>query len=61
MWNPQFEAQWKQLQGKRWRLGQNHWTNLDTNIDLEASLVIVFGPHRLTAPVVMHRVKTVPK
>ncbi len=33
-WNQQFDAQWKQLQGKRWRLGQNHWTNLDTNIDL---------------------------
>jgi hypothetical protein len=139
-WNAQFEAQWQQLQGKRWRMGRNHWTNLDTNIDLtlggvklpaghyymtleqdkegqfqltfldpakaharkldafdawktvggiqvamkrqelepaapsltialpvsgqndnKASLVIRFGPHQFTAPIVMHRVNTVPK
>jgi len=33
-WNPAFDKQMGQDPTRRWRLGQNHWTNLDTNMAL---------------------------
>ncbi len=34
-WNDAYDAQIDGQRDRRWRLGQNFWTNLDTNIDLE--------------------------
>ena len=33
-WKPEYAAQLDQMLGVRWRLGQNFWTHLDTNMDL---------------------------
>ncbi len=33
-WNPSYVAFLQKPGGPRWRLGENHWTNLDTNIPL---------------------------
>lgn len=33
-WQPKFEGAVEGTRDQRWRLGQNFWTNLDTNIDL---------------------------
>ncbi len=33
-WNDAYDAKLDTLSGKRWRLGQNFWTTLDTNLDL---------------------------
>jgi hypothetical protein len=40
-WNDGYDARLESLSGKRWRLGQNLWTTLDTNLDLEFGEVLV--------------------
>ncbi len=34
-WKAEYEAKIPTLSGQRWRLGQNFWTTLDSNIDLQ--------------------------
>lgn len=36
-WNRDYDAKLAALSGRRWRLGQNFWTTLDTNLDLDFS------------------------
>jgi hypothetical protein len=37
-WKPEYEAEFDKLtKGKRWRLGNDFWTNLDTQLDLVIS------------------------
>lgn len=44
-WKPEFDAALEKRKGVRWRLGQNAWTSLDTNIDLRAGAVEILAGH----------------
>ncbi|MSP15196.1 MAG: hypothetical protein EXR73_01060 [Myxococcales bacterium] len=47
-WKAEYDAAIPTLSGQRWRLGQNFWTTLDTNIDLElADVEILAGCYYL--------------
>ena len=48
LWLPRYEQFLTQPSGKRWRLGQNFWTSLDTNMELTVGGVTVpIGQHYL--------------
>lgn len=44
-WKDAYDAQIEAQRGVRWRLGQNFWTNLDSNIDFKAGDVEVLAGH----------------
>lgn len=44
-WKDAYDAQIETQRGVRWRLGQNFWTNLDSNIDLRFGDVEVLAGH----------------
>lgn len=44
-WKENYEAFLTKATGRRWRFGQNHWTNLDTNIDLTVGKTKVPAGH----------------
>lgn len=41
VWKDDYDAVVAKSEAARWRLGQNFWTNLDTNIDLEFGKTVI--------------------
>lgn len=51
-WKDSYSSQIENMAGRRWRLGSNFWTVLDTNVDLEvAGVKVPAGAYYLTAEI----------